>query len=314
MTLTDLVLYLSTFATYKTNHIIMEIETARPYEPDDATASLILQLQNEDIDRMLNTEKGKGREGEFSDAHLALTAYQQELQTMNVILTDRCMSRSLTRAVISDAALLNESLTEENTAVSDRALAHSLAETNTLSAAPEQTASPKELDEDFATRPAMPYFSGGNSGNGSLDDTIHSDGPASRPNTPTTPSRHCIACDLTKPLSDICQTPCGHFYCQECIQSLFELSTADETLYPPRCCRQVIPLSSVKIYFSSATVQNFEKKSIEFETSDRTYCSRQTCSNFIPPVHIAGERATCEDCGTQTCTVCKSNAHDGDCP
>ena len=301
----------------------MEVMASRPYEPDEATATLILQLQNEDIEELLNARKGKGRDGELSDAHLAVATYQQELQTVSTILADRCMSRSLTRAVISDAALLNESLAEENTAASDRVLAHSLAGVNTLSTAPRLTASANHLDDGFVARLAELYVSGGNSGDGSLESMNHTDGPAaaessawaaSRIKTSTTASRHCTACNSAKPLSNVCQTPCGHFYCQECIQTLFELSATDETLFPPRCCRQVISLSSVKIFLSTAAVRDFEKKSIEFATSDRTYCSWQTCSSFIPPINISGERATCEECGTHTCTICKTNTHDGDCP
>lgn len=225
----------------------MEIEAPRSHELDDETATLILQLQSEDIEELLNANKGKGRDGELSDTDLALATYQQELQAMNTILTE------------GDAL--------EDTAHKDG------------SAAPESSA-----------------------------------WAASRRKTSSTTYRHCTACDLKKPLFDVCQTPCGHFYCQECIQTLFELSTSDETLYPPRCCRERIPLQSVRICLSSAVVQTFEKKSIEFETSDRTFCSQPACSSFITADNITGEQATCNECGTQTCTICKSNAHDGDCP
>ena len=301
----------------------MEADTSRPYEPDDATLTLILQLQSEDIEELLNAGKGKGRDDEISDAHLAAATYQQELHTMSTRLDDRHMSRSLTRAVISDAALLNESIAEGNTAASDRALALSLGGVNTRSvvrSAVSQNVSADDPNDNFLARLAALYV---NSVDGSLEDSVDNESPAaaesstwaaSRPATSTTASCHCVACSFMTPRSDVCQTPCGHFYCQECIQNLFKSSTADETMYPPRCCRQVISLSSVQMYLSPSALQNFEKKSIEFETSDRTYCSRQTCSSFIPPDHVTGERATCEECGTHTCTICKSNAHDGDCP
>lgn len=109
-----------------------------------------------------------------------------------------------------------------------------------------------------------------------------------------------IVGDLKKPLSDMFPTPCGHQYCQECLRTLFELSTSDETLFPPRCCRQEIPLQSVKLYLSSALIDLFEKKSIEFKTFDRTNCSQPICSSFIISVNISGERATCTACGTRT--------------
>lgn len=156
-----------------------------------------------------------------------------------------------------------------------------------------------------------------------MEDNVSSYDPAaaessawatSRKRTSSTTYRPCIACDSTKPLFAVCQTPCGHFYCQECIQTVFELSATDETLFPPRCCRETTPLQSVKIHLSSAVVQIFEEKSIEFRTSNRTYCSRPACSSFIAADKISGERALCGKCGTQTCTICKNNAHDGNCP
>lgn len=301
----------------------MSKEVEAPHELDDATATLIFQLQSEDIEELLSANKGKGRNGEISDADLAVATYQQELQASNTILTDRCMVRSLARAVISDAALLNESFAEENAAARDRTLAHSLAGVSAPSAAPEQTTPAKDLDDGFLARLAALYVSGLNDEDDTSEDTIRIAGPAaaessawaaSRRTTSMTTSRRCTACDSTKPLFDICQTPCGHFYCQECIETLFELSTNDETLFPPRCCRKNIPLQSVKIYLSAAIVRQFEEKSIEFETSDRTYCSRPACSSFIAAANFTGEQATCQDCGTQTCTICKNDTHDGDCP
>ena len=296
----------------------MEVEA--PNDLDDATASLILQLQSEDIEELLSANKGKGRDDQVPDADLAVAIYQQELQASSTILTDRCMVRSITKAVISDAALLNESSATESTAARDRALAHTMAGVNNLSAVPEQMT---DLDDGFLARLAVRYGSGWNDEDDTFEDTNHIAGPeaaessawaASRPKSSTTTSRRCIVCDLTKPLFDVCQTPCGHFYCQECIERLFELSTSDETMFPPRCCRKNIPLQSVQIFLSAAIVRNFEEKSLELKTSGRIYCSRPGCSLFIAAANITGEQATCQDCGTQTCTICKNNIHNGDCP
>ena len=290
---------------------------------DDATATLILQLQHEDIAELQRANKGKGRDGELSDAELAVATYQQELQAMDTVMADRCMGRSLTRAVISDAALLSESLAEETAAARDRALAHSLAPGNVPSAAAEQRNAAYDLDDGFLARLAALYVSGLDHEDGTMHNTVNSNSPAatesstwaaSRQGLSSKINRRCTACDLSKPLFDVCQAPCGHFYCQECVQVLFELSTTDETLFPPRCCREPIPLQSVKIYLDPTVVRIFEEKSIEYKTSDRTYCSRPTCSSFIATVNITNERATCSNCGTQTCTICKNNAHDGDCP
>ena len=109
--------------------------------------------------------------------------------------------------------------------------------------------------------------------------------------------------------------PCQHEYCRDCIRDLFSASLTDESLFPPRCCRQNIPLKAVSIFLTKEIKKEFEKKKVEFGTPNRTYCSRPTCSTFIKAENIVDEIAFCPDCTRQTCSVCKSEAHEGeDCP
>lgn len=303
----------------------MEVETPDSHEldrMDDATATLILQLQNNDIEELLRANKGKGRSGEASDADLAVATYQHELQERHTILSDRCMSRSLTAAVISDAALVTKSLAEENAAASDRALAHRLAGVDGPEVAVEQTKSEQALDDAFISRLVALYVSDKIEEDDTPDHVCEDDLPVAESSTwatsrqkyPDGGHRQCTICDTKTPLSRVFQTPCGHHYCSTCLHTLFEMSTTDESLFPPRCCRQQIPLSSVRLYLNSALMREFERKSVEFRTTNRTYCSQPTCSTFITTTGITGERATCTACGTRTCTICKGNAHEGDCP
>lgn len=299
---------------------LMEFETHGVNELenlDDATAALVLQLQAQDLEELFSANKGKGRDGQYSDADIAVTTYQQELQDGHRILADRWMSRSLTRAVIADAALLRAAIADEETAASDRDLAHRFAGLDAPCAAVEQTAD--ALDDGFVSRLTALYVSS------ATDDVtgLRDHGPSSAGSLAWTVSKQlpyaipylqCTICDSNTPLSNVFQTPCGHHYCQECLHTLFEMSTSDENLFPPRCCRQKIPLPTARLYLSPKLVQTFEKKSIEFKTSDRTYCSQPTCSTFIASAHIAGEQATCTACTTKTCTICKNESHDGDCP
>ena len=203
--------------------VLMEIQEPHSQELDDATANLIIQLQCKDIEELLGASKGKGRDGEKTDADIALATYQQELQTMNTILTDRYMGKSLTRAVISDATLLNESLAEENAAARDRVLAHSMSGVNAPPAAPGQTTVAQDPEDGFLARLAALYVSGYTHDDDVMEDTVHSDAPtaaesstwaASRQKSSMATYRHCAACGSAKPFSDVCQTPCGHFYCQ----------------------------------------------------------------------------------------------------
>ena len=284
---------------------------------DDATAALILQLQHQDIEELLGTRKGKGRDGEQSDADLAMTTYQKELQDRTTILADRSMSRSLTHAIVSDATVLSESRAQENTAVRDRALALRLAKGIAPPMTSEQPTAEDALDDSIIARLAALYIPGRSEDAPQDDDVLGAESSAwaeSREKPSAVVHRQCTACDSEKSLFNFFRAPCGHDYCKECLCTLFQLATTDETLFPPRCCRQEIPLQPVKLYLSSALLRTFEKKSIEFKSSNRTYCCQPTCSSFISSDHVSGERATCTACGAYTCTICKNDAHDGDCP
>lgn len=284
---------------------------------DDATAALILKLQDQDIEELLRARKGKGRDGEKLDADLAMATYQKELRDRIVILADRSMSQSLTRAIVSDATLLSESSAQEKTAVSDRALALRLAEGKAPAATSEQTTAEDALDDSIIARLAALYGLGRSEDETQDGDVAGAESSAwagSRKKPSAVVHRRCTACDSEKSLFDIFRAPCGHDYCKDCLSNLFQLATTDETLFPPRCCRQEIPLQLVKLYLSSTLFRTFEKKSIEFKSSNRTYCCQPTCSEFISSDDISGERATCTACGAHTCTICKNNAHVGDCP
>lgn len=93
----------------------------------------------------------------------------------------------------------------------------------------------------------------------------------------------------------------------------FKVSMTDETLFPPKCCRQPIAINISRIFLKSDLVQQYEKKKLEFGTPNRMYCCNSDCAIFIPQAHIVDETATCPDCDSRTCTSCKARAHTGDC-
>jgi hypothetical protein len=86
-------------------------------------------------------------------------------------------------------------------------------------------------------------------------------------------------------------------------------------LFLPRCCGETITPASVRLFLTAEVVEEYQKKKIEFETPNRTYCSAVSCSIFIPPEHIQVDCGTCPACSTQTCTMCKAEWHGNqDCP
>lgn len=123
----------------------------------------------------------------------------------------------------------------------------------------------------------------------------------------------CITCMDEFPACHLITAPCGDRYCKTCIGQLFNFATKDESLFPPRCCRQPIPLETATPMLTGAQVQSFLEKRVEFDTPNRTYCHNTTCGAFVAPDNISGEIAVCT-CGAWTCIVCRSAAHEDECP
>ena len=291
-------------------------------EIDDASAALILQLQREDVEELQRSFKGKNREDDVSDIDLAVKLFQQDLEQTSAVLTDRCMSRSLARAVIADSAFLTDAMAQEDTVANDKLLAERLHHGGDVEYSKEASPEDAKLDDLLIARLTALYVSGPTDEcvspvvDGEESTTSESSrwAAARAPQPKERTSHECVACGEQRRAFETFRAPCSHKYCQDCLAELFELSTTDETLFPPRCCRQAMPLTPARLYLSSDLVHRFQQKTVEFQSSDRTYCSRPTCSAFITSADIAGERATCTICFQQTCTICKGNCHDGDCP
>ena len=123
----------------------------------------------------------------------------------------------------------------------------------------------------------------------------------------------CVIC--RDPINGVnIHTPCGHDYDVGCIADLFAACTRDESLYPPRCCQQRIPLLSAREHLGKDLLSLFVQKSREFETQKRVYCARQDCSTFVGAEHndSSGSAApvallcSAAGCDTLTCSRCKS--------
>ncbi|EMD34830.1 hypothetical protein CERSUDRAFT_117009 [Gelatoporia subvermispora B] len=131
-------------------------------------------------------------------------------------------------------------------------------------------------------------------------------------------------------LSDICAiclevitsanivAPCGHHYDEGCILDLFENSMKDESLFPPRCCSQIIPLESVLEYVDLDWLHQFEAKMEEFGALNRVYCANPACGHFLgsqqehdsfgPSASTAApmtKACPAVACMTTTCLLCK---------
>lgn len=131
---------------------------------------------------------------------------------------------------------------------------------------------------------------------------------ASRQPQPT--QRLCLFCTEPLPELRLIRAPCSHECCHDCIKMLFNSALRDETLFPPRCCQQVIPVEKHSEILGQDIVKLYHAKQIELSTKDRTYCYNTECGTFIKP----GDVGHCPSCDLHTCTSCNKAAHSGDCP
>lgn len=275
-------------------------------EIDQATLDLIIQLQLQDTQTLI---KGKRREGEKSDAELAAELYKLELESFASFRHDHTMSRSIAHAILEDGNLISGHVFEEQQAARDREFAiHGYYPEEISSTATPETV----IDEEMAKKLTALYI-------GSYQPLVVGE-PSSSQVTPTvvtataSEQRHCVSCMTNVPFFETVQCPCSHEYCRGCIAGLFEAAMNDESLFPPRCCSQSIPLGLNQIFLPTKLVGQYRAKELEYSTKDRTYCHLQNCSTFIPPVFITGDMARCPKCQSETCSICKSPSHDNDCP
>lgn len=240
---------------------------------DDASADLILALQIQDLAELVADHDGEGEEGD--------------------ILSDGKIARDLYREELrNNAAIIpdfrfGEKLGEASSDEPPSPVASALRRltrflSNHLACIP----SKRVLQRKMSYRHLTPW---------------------------TTRYYGCVICTDEFPARHLITAPCGDHYCKACTGQLYDLAMKDESLFPPRCCRQPIPIKIASPLLTAAQVQTFLEKRVEFDTPTRTYCHDTTCGAFIAPENVSGEKAMCT-CGALTCIVCKAAAHDDDCP
>lgn len=123
----------------------------------------------------------------------------------------------------------------------------------------------------------------------------------------------CSICTDEFAVSEVLNPPspnCDHIWCRGCIVTSFEAAAHSESSWPPRCCSERIAVEAVQHFLDPELRVRFEVKSLEWSTTDRTYCHELRCSTFIPRDTIEGRRATCTVCQLNTCSICKAEYHD----
>ena len=72
----------------------------------------------------------------------------------------------------------------------------------------------------------------------------------------------CIACRSDDvPVSQAAQLPCKHYWCNTCLRRIFDISTLDRQLMPPKCCTQeCISLKHVEKLFGKSFKRRWNAK------------------------------------------------------
>ncbi|KAH7335135.1 hypothetical protein B0J17DRAFT_707904, partial [Rhizoctonia solani] len=314
----------------------------------DMLLELTAQCQLMDLEELRAGIKGKTRAGgPSSDIELTYIAMEAEAKATLQYVQDRRIARGVEAACQEDIDLINTIAEIERQEQADRQYA--LALSNNPDAAPPPP--PAALAPSIlAPRPSFglgsayrnsqqesPSASSGSSwswlaakasvsppSSVSSQSSVY-DSPKPRASTSTSKSTFvpsilrlppgrssvdCVICgDFT---SQAYQAPCGCFYDRQCLTELFEKTTVDESLFPPRCCSQQISFARVRSVLSPQLVQKFETKSEEFKTPNRLYCHNAACSRFLgPAVSTEREKSArlCTQCWRTTCSFCKSASH-----
>lgn len=108
--------------------------------------------------------------------------------------------------------------------------------------------------------------------------------------------------------------PEPHTYCRACLLDLFTSAITNPSLFPPRCCKVVIPLDICRAILPRKLIKDFDLKVEELATPNPTYCANADCSKFIRPGEIKHGVGVCVFCKHRTCVQCKSQNHAGLCP
>lgn len=311
---------------------------------DAATRRLVVEIQLQDLQDLVehNNRKGKGRQGEVTGFVAVLDAYNTELAEAAQVMHDRELCRSICRAVSLDADLIGTALLEEEQARHDRNLALDLETHPEREAEADQhhiTDSPNHF-RDFPSHFTSPFEIGfleklralyvcspdddDDEGDEKVENLPESSvwaasrGPESLSTKRTADKgRECIACSERFRFFELASCAgCAHEYCRDCLKSVFEISLADESYFPPRCCREPIPVELCRLFLPSELVEKFKTKKLEFDTPNRIYCSQPRCSVWIPSQFVENDIATCQTCQSKTCVFCKASSHAGsaECP
>jgi hypothetical protein len=215
---------------------------------DEASAALALRLLRDDVAEALESQKGKQREGQFTDTDLALLAMRTELNQQITTLEDRQMARSISRAAYDDGMAVTIVMQEEARAADDRRLALRLAGRRVPPRPAQARPGRVELDDEALERfSRLSLYGHGESQAHDLWSPLlgNQEGECSKSARSSmilsgqTARTECASCRDSKLSFEVTEMSCKHSYYRECVTRLFEDSITDESravaVKPSRC-------------------------------------------------------------------------------
>ncbi len=103
------------------------------------------------------------------------------------------------------------------------------------------------------------------------------------------PARECVSCLDEFSARETVRAPC-HNYCRDCFGGLVAAACRNEQQWPPKCCLNRIPDSTVMLGLGDAKlVRAWRDRGAEWgiPVGERVYCSRPDCSVWCRPDQVS---------------------------
>lgn len=126
--------------------------------------------------------------------------------------------------------------------------------------------------------------------------------------------RQCIGCYERVPAKKLITCPCSHKYCRSCLRAMADIAVNQEEYFPVRCCAEEIPTEKILCSMRRQDRKVYKSRAREYAVppSERWYCPRSTCGQWIPPEQIDARSASqvCRSCRETICSNCRGPAHE----
>ncbi|GAA5964282.1 hypothetical protein JCM8115_006053 [Rhodotorula mucilaginosa] len=236
------------------------------------------------------------------DEALAIHLWQQELQAFSIALQDRQLARDLERAERTGVPL--------DVVRAQRERAEPVVTSTSSLIRPAGHAGAFNLDYGHAYVGELSVGFSENTTSLLVAATATAAAAATSPVRSVPPGEEsCVICLGSNHLLHEVTTSCGHSFCRTCLNEAFLLAARDESLFPPKCCQQVLPTELALPFVSVRTACAFKDARNEYGPKNQVYCYMSECSTFLGGDFKSKVNLTCSKCGRQTCSACEGPKH-----